>query len=98
MVWDADSRCPKSHCLSQNTSAKVQIQGSTAKKFKYKEFRSKDLKPANRKTPTPLRTNKPEKTFHQDKKKEYFKKKRDRKNSTPTIEDNAIKSEKKRND
>ena len=75
MIWDVDSRCPKSHCSSQNTSAKVQIQGLTTKKFKPEESRTKDLKPVNEKTPAPPRINKSEKTFHQDKKKKYLKKK-----------------------
>ena len=97
MVQNADSRYPRSHCLSQNTSTKVQIQGSTAKKSKLKEFKPKDLKLANKKTPALLCCNKSRKTFYQDKKKEYFKKKRDQKNSTPAIEDNVIEGEKKRN-
>ena len=77
MVWDADFRCPRGYCLSQNTFTKVQTQGSTTKKSKFEESRSKDLKPANEKTLVPPRTNEPGKTSCQDKKKEYFKKKRD---------------------
>ena len=95
IVWDTDFCCFKSHCPSQNTSIRIQIQDSTAKKFKPKEFRSKDFKTANRKTPALFRTNELEKIFYQDKKKEYLKKKQDRKNSTPAIGDNAIESEKK---
>ena len=75
----------------------MQTQGSIVKKSKPKESRPKDLKPADGKTPAPPCTNEPGKTSHQDKKKEYFKKKRDRKNSIPAIGDNAIESEKKRN-
>ena len=97
MIWDANSHCPRSYCLSQNTFTKVQTQGSTAKKSKPKEFRPKDSKPANEKTPASPCTNKPEKTSCQDKKKEYFKKKRDWKNSTPVIGANAIEDKKKRN-
>ena len=97
MVWDADSRCPRDHRPSQNTSTKVQTQGSTAKESKPKESKPKDLKLANGKTPAPPRTNKPKKTSCQNKKKEYLKKKRDRKNSTPATGDNAIEDEKKRN-
>ena len=77
MVWDAESYCSRGHCPSQNTSTKVQTQDSTAKKSKPKEFRPKDLKPADGKTLALLRTNKSRKTSCQDKKKEYFKKKRD---------------------
>ena len=98
MVRDADSRCPRGHCLSQNTSTKVQTQGSTAKKSKPEESRPKDSKVADGKTPVLPRTYKPGKTSCQDKKKEYLKKKRDWKNSTPATGDNAIEDEKKRND
>ena len=76
MVQDADSRCPKRHCPSQNTSTKMQTQGLTVKKSKPEESRPKDLKLANEKTPAPTRTDEPGKTSRQDKKKEYLKKKR----------------------
>ena len=97
MVWDVDSRCRKGHRPSQNNSAKVQTQSSTAKESKPEESRPKDSKPANEKTLTLPRTNEPEKTSLQDKKKEYLKKKWDRKNSTPDTGDNTIEGEKKRN-
>ena len=102
MVQDTDSRCLKSHCLCQNTSTKVQTQGSTAKKSKPEESRPKDLKPANEKTPALPCTNESEKTSCQDKKKKYFKKKRDRKkrdrkNFILATEDNIIRGEKKQN-
>ena len=98
MVRDADFRCPRGHCPSQNTSTKVQTQGSTAKESKPEKSRPKELKPADGKTLAPPRTNEPKKTSRQNKKKEYLKKKRDRKNSTPATRDNAIEGEKKRND
>ena len=97
MVRDADSRYFRGHCPSQNTSTKVQTQGSTAKKSKPKESRPKDSKPANGKTPALPRIDESGKSFYQNKKKEYLKKKRDRKNPTPAIGDNAIESEKKQN-
>ena len=97
MVQDTNSHCPRGHRLSQNTSTKVQTQGSTAKESKPKESRRKESKPTDRKTPAPPRTNEPEKTSCQDKKKEYLKKKRDQKNSIPATGDNAIEGEKKRN-
>ena len=97
MIRDADSRCPRGHYPSQNTFFKVQTQGSIAKKSKPKEFRLKDSKPANGKTPAPPHINEPGKTSRQDKKKKYFKKKRNRKNSTLAIGDNIIEGEKKRN-
>ena len=98
MVRDVDSRCPRGHRPSQNTSTKVQTQGSTVKESKPEESISKELKPADGKTPAPPRTDESEKTSRQDKKKEYFKKKRNRKNSNPATADNAIEGEKKRND
>ena len=97
MVRGADSRCPSGHYSSQNTSIKVQTQDSTAKKSKLKESRLKDLKPVDGKTSVLPRTNKLRKIFCQNKKKEYLKKKRDRKNSTPAIGDKVIKNEKKQN-
>ena len=98
IVRNADSRCPRGHRPSQNTSTKVQTQDSTAKESKPEESRPKKSKPADGKTPAPPRTDEPGKTSRQDKKKEYLKKKRDRKNSIPATEDNAIEGEKKRND
>ena len=98
MIRNADSYCSRGHRPSQNTSTKMQTQGSIAKKLKPEESRPKDSKPADGKTLAPPRTNEPRKTFHQDKKKKYLKKKRDRKNSTPATGDNAIEGEKKRND
>ena len=95
MVRDADSRCPRGHRLSQNISIKVQTQGSTVKESKLEESRPKDSKLADGKTPALPRTNEPRKTSRQDKKEEYLKKKRDWKNSTPTIGDYAIEGEKK---
>ena len=75
MIWNADSRCPRSYCLSQNTFAKVKTQGLTTKKSRPKESRPKDLKLANKKTFALPCTNKLGKTSYQDKKKKYFKKK-----------------------
>ena len=90
MVQDTDSRCLRGYCPSQNTSIKVQTWGSTAKEFKPKESRPKDLNLLDGKTPALPCTDEPGKTFRQDKKKEYLKKKRNRKNSTPATRDNAI--------
>ena len=64
MVQNTDSYYLKDHYLSQNISAKVQIQGSTTQKSKLKESKLKNSKPANRKTLAPLRINKPEKISH----------------------------------
>ena len=98
MIRDADFHCPRGYYPSQNTFIKMQTQGSIAKESKLKKSRPKNSKLANRKTPVLLCIDEPEKTSCQDKKKEYLKKKRDRKNSTPAIRDNAIEGEKKQND
>ena len=95
MVRNADSCYLKSHCLSQNTSAKVQTQSSTAKKSKPKESKLKDSKPANRKTFALPHTNESGKTFCQNKKKEYLKKKQNKKNFIPATGNNIIEGEKK---
>ena len=71
MVWNADSHCPRSYCPSQNTSAKVQIQGLIAKESKPKEFRPKKKKPANDKSSDLPCFNEAIKLNHQEKKKEY---------------------------
>ena len=47
MVIYTDSCYSRGHCLSQNTSAKVQTQGLTAKESKPKESRYKETKPAD---------------------------------------------------
>ena len=94
IIRDADFCYYRGYCLSQNTSTKVQTQGSTAKESKPKESRPKDSKPTNGKTPAPPHTNEPEKISRQDKKKEYLKKKWDQKNSTSAIRNNAMKGKK----
>ena len=58
MVRNVDFCYSRGHCLSQNTSAKVQTQGLTIKKPKPKEFRSKKTKLANCKSSTSLCSNK----------------------------------------
>ena len=75
----------------------MQIVGLTTKDSKPEEFKPKDSKLANEKTPAPPCTDESGKTFCQNKKKEYYKKRRDRKNSTPATKDNVIKSENKQN-
>ena len=57
MVRNADSCCLRGHRLSQNTSTKVQTQGSTVKESKPKESRLKDSKSAKGKTSAPPHTN-----------------------------------------
>ena len=100
MVRNTDSHCPKDHHPSQNTFAKIQIQGLTAKESKPKESRPKKAKAANGKSSTLPRFDEAVKPNCQEKKKEYRKKKQDQKNSSLTIGDNAIESgdEKKKSD
>ena len=44
MVQDSDIRCPKGHCLSNNTTSKMQIQGIIAKDFSCpKEPKAKEI-------------------------------------------------------
>ena len=90
MVRDADSRCPRDHCLSQNTFAKIQTQGSIAKEFKPKKSRPKKAKPVNDKPSVLSWSNEAVKLNCQEKKKEYCKKNQDQKNSTSTTKDNTI--------
>ena len=97
IVWDADFRCSTSYCLSQKPSTKMQIQSLTAKESKPKEFRPKDSKLAKEKISALPYNNESRKTFRLNNKKKYLNKKRDQKNSTSTIRNNAIKGEKKRN-
>ena len=91
MIRDLDICCSRGHCLSNNTVLKVQTQGIIGKKSKLEEFRPKKSKLAECKNSTPphSKSTKPGKTSRIDKRREYFKKKRDRKNNIPTIGDNA---------
>ena len=64
MVRDEDSRYLRGHCPSQNTSTKMQTQGSTVKESNPEKSRPKDSKPVDRKTPALPRTNEPRKIFY----------------------------------
>ena len=104
MVRDSDIYCPRGHCPSNSTASKVQTQGITGKESNPKESRPKEFKLVEDKTPTPLcsKSTEPGKTSPIDKRKEYLKKKQDRKNNTPAIGNNAnaieVDEEKKRVD
>ena len=94
MVQESDARCFRSHHPSHNTFLKVQTQGITVKEPSIKESRPKEAKSTSGKNPSPPRSKfaEPGKTSRTDKRKEYFekkKKKRDRKNDTPATGDNA---------
>ena len=75
----------------------MKTQDSTAKEFKLKKSRPKNSKLANKKTFALLHTNKSRKNSYQKKKKKYFNKKQNIKNSILAMRDNAIESEKKWN-
>ena len=68
-----------------------------AKKSSFEEFRSKNLKLANEKVLALPYINEPKKISRSNKKKEYFKKKQDRKNFILATKDNTIEDEKKQN-
>ena len=70
----------------------MQTQDQTVKKS-----RPKNLKLANGMTLALPCINKPKKTSHQNKKKEYLKKKQNQKNSILATRDNTIKNKKKWN-
>ena len=63
----------------------------TAKESKSKESRPKKTKPTNGKSSILPRFDEAVKPNYQEKKKEYWEKKQDWKNSFPTTGDNAIK-------
>ena len=94
IVWNSDARCFRGHRPSHNTSSKVQTKGTTAKEPRVKEPRPKEAKPANGKAPAPPRSDEPIKPTRQEKKKEYWKKKQDLKNSSLTNGNNPIKGKK----
>ena len=82
MVRNSDARYPKGHRSYHNTSSKVLIQGTTAKKPRAEEPRPKEAKQADGKAPAPPRSNEPIKPTRQEMKKEYWKKKQDQKNTS----------------
>ena len=91
MVQDSDTCCPKGHRFFYATLAKFQTQGFNTTKFIPKESRPKESKPGKGKTSAPphFKSTKLGKTFRIDKKKKYFKKKRDLKINTLATRDNA---------
>ena len=93
IVWDLDAHCFRNYHPSHNTFSKVQIQRTTAKEPCTKKSRPKEIKSADNKTPVLPCSNESANSNRKDKRREWLKKK---KNSTPAIRDNAIKSKKKR--
>ena len=91
IVQDSDICCPKGHRPSNSITSKVQTQVTTGKISKLEKSRLKESKLAEVKNPVALRSKstEPRKISCIDKKKKYFKKKRDWKNNTPAIRDNA---------
>ena len=93
IIQDLDIHCPQDYRLSHNTSLKVQIQGTTAKKPRIKESRLRKAKLTNGKTFTSPYSDESAKPNCKKKKREWLKKKKD---STPATKDNAIEGKKKR--
>ena len=91
MVRDPDICCPKNHRPFISITSKMKTQKTTGKKPKPEESRPKKPKLAEGKNPTPPCSKSTEfgKTFCTNKKREYFKKKRDWKNNTSVTGDNA---------
>ena len=101
MVRNLDARCPESHCLSHNTSSKVQTQGSKDL-FRSKETKSKDPKSALSRDNT---AESPKKDNRKDKKKRFRGQRREhigeRKKQTSATNintTNILKKKKKRRD
>ena len=94
IVRDLDIRCPQGHRPSNSTIAKVQTQGTSAKKPRPEESRTKKVKPAKGKAPVPPRTNATESSEQSKKdrkdKKQRFQERRKRSEDTPATGDNAI--------
>ena len=96
MVRKSDACCPRGHCLSHNTSSKVQTQGSKDSSHS-EEPKPKDPKPA------PSRDDAAElakKEDRKDKKKKLQNRRQKRNKQTPATGDNteAPKKKKKRRD
>ena len=104
MAQNSHIHYPRGHCPSNSTVSKVQTQGTTGKESKSEEAKPKELKLAEGKNPTPLRSKstEPGKSSRIDKRREYFKKKWNRKNNIPVTKDNAntieVGEKKKRDD
>ena len=90
MIQDSDIRCPQGHRPSNNTTSKMQTQGSSAKEPRPKKSRPKEAKPAEEKAPAPPRTNAAE-SSEQGKKDKKDKKRRfrERKKQTPATGTNV---------
>ena len=71
MIQDTDSHCPRGDLPSQNTSAKMQTQDSTAKESKPEKSKPKEKKLANGKTSALYRFDNAVKPNCQEKKKKY---------------------------
>ena len=97
MIRDSDIYCPRGyHPSNAIFSAKMWTQRNTAKEYHSKEPKPKEVKPANGKTPTLLCFDKFVKLNCQEKKKEYWKKKKDQNNFTLAIGDNPTENKKKK--
>ena len=79
MVRDSDICCYRNHRHFNNTTSKLQIQGTTGKESKPEMSRPKESKLAEGKNPVlpSSEFTEPEKTSRIDKKREYIMKKQD---------------------
>ena len=84
MVRDSDIRCRRDHRPSNNTTSKVQTQGTSAKEPRPEESRSKETKPAKEKIPALPQTN-AAKSLEQGKKDRKDKKRRFRERKEQTL-------------
>ena len=91
MVQNSDIYCSRGHRSSNSIASKVQNQETTGKESKPEESKPKESKSAQSRNPAPpqFEFTEPGKTSCIDKKKEYFKKKRDQKNNIPATGNNA---------
>ena len=99
MVRDSDIRCFRGHYPFNSTASKVQTQGTSAKKPRPEESRTKEAKPAEKKAPAPPRTNAVESSEQSKKdrkdKKRRFRERRERSEETPATEVNTEAPKKK---
>ena len=91
MIRDSDIRCPRDHCLSNNTALKVQTQGTTIKDSHPKEPKVKETKP----TLSRAEASKPSEQARNEKKKKRHQEKRD-KEQTPASTTNTTEVQQKK--
>ena len=72
MVWDLDIYCPRGHRPSNNTTSKMQTQGTTAKdSFRPEKPKAKEIKSVRTDAVESLKQDKKNKKNRQDKKQKF---------------------------